>query len=306
MYTRAVFFASSLILTAGTSPALAADIYAPSAGGLKDPVIQQEMMLPEATVFQEYAQWYIRGDVGVGRIGTMDGKGEYGSSNFVANDINVNPVFSGSIGFGRYVTPHVRLGLDLDYRSGAISNFKTVNPAAVPNLPNLGTNFFDRNNNQVDLNSFSVMVNAVYDFRPGKRWSPYIGGGIGWVSNDLKLKGSNYVTDLNDDDIPEIGHFSTSGSTTNSVAASVTTGVSVNISRGLFLDVGYKFSYLGNAGGTSYSWSHPGAPYNPGDPADINRPPVAGTAPASGSGSLDIDDDILVHEFKIGLRYDLY
>ena len=64
MFTRAVFIASSLILATGHSSAFAADIYAPSAGGYKDPIIQQEIILPEAETYQEYAEWYIRADVG--------------------------------------------------------------------------------------------------------------------------------------------------------------------------------------------------------------------------------------------------
>ena len=65
------------------------------------------------------------------------------------------------------------------------------------------------------------------------------------------------------------------------------TGVSVNIRQGLYLDVGYKFSYLGSAS-MDYDYSH--------DAVD---------AGAVKSSSIELDD-IFTHEFKIGLRYDLY
>jgi len=283
MYIRTVIFASGLLAAVGTtSSAIAADIYAPSAGGLKDPVISEEVIIPEATAFQQNAEWFIRGDVGFSRFGNMDGKGHSTAGDFAVNGLDMDRTFSGSIGFGRYATPHVRLGIDLEYRHDSDSKFNTGSPTTAPGLENLGTN-------SLEINTLSLMASVIYDFRPGQHFSPYIGGGIGWASHNLTLKGSSYVTDLNADLTNEVGSFTSSSTTTNSFAANFVTGVSINMRRGLFLDMGYKLSYLGDAS-TNFNYSHPG---------------VGAIAAASGTGSIDLED-LLTHEFKIGLRYDLY
>jgi hypothetical protein len=117
MNTRAVFLAtSSFIVIAGITTANAADIYAPSSGSLKDPVVSDEIVLPEATVFQETADWYIRGDFGVGSYSGLDGSGSASGANFGADGFGFDPVYSGGIGFGHYLTPNIRLGVDLEYR----------------------------------------------------------------------------------------------------------------------------------------------------------------------------------------------
>ncbi len=287
MYTRAVFFASSLILTAGTSPALAADIYAPSAGGLKDPVIQQEMILPEATTYQEYAEWYIRGDLGVGRFTDMDGYGSaVNGGGFAVGGLGFDSIFSAGIGFGRYITPNVRIGIDLDYRhransDGAAGDYTiTGSLAAIPQLTNLNTI-------PIELTTTSIMLNAVYDFAPNRRWSPYVGGGIGWAFHNMDFSGSSYTNDVDPfDNINETGTISGADGSSNSFAANLMAGVSVNIRQGLFIDMGYKFSYLGDAD-LNFNVDHSGA------------------GGYSSNATLGIDD-IMTHEFKIGLRYDLY
>ncbi|MCF6200036.1 MAG: outer membrane beta-barrel protein [Hyphomicrobiaceae bacterium] len=283
MYIRAAIFASGLLVAAGTSSsAIAADIYAPSAGGLKDPVISEEVIIPDAIAFQQNAEWFIRGDIGFGGFGDMNGKGRSTDGNFAVNGLGIDQIFSGSIGFGRYATPNIRLGIDLEYRHDADTKFNTGSPTTAPGLVNLGAN-------SLQLNTLSVMASVIYDFRPRQQFSPYLGGGIGWATHNLTLKGSSYVTDLNGDLTNEVGSFASSSTTSNSFAANFVTGVSINMRRGLFLDLGYKLSYLGDAS-TIFNYSHPG---------------VGAIAATSGSGSIDLED-MLAHEFKIGLRYDLY
>lgn len=272
MYARAVFIASSLMLAATTTTASAGDIYAPSAGGLKDPVFQQEVIIPEPTVFQEYAEWYIRGDVGVGRFADMDAHGSSGGAGFDVGSLDFDNIYSVSLGFGRYITPNVRIGLDVDYRHKSASRFNTGSPAAVAALTNFGTI-------PLEFTSTAVMLNAYYDFGPNRRFSPYLGGGVGVAFHNLELKGSSYTNSAG------TGTISSGSSTSGNFAANVMAGVSVNIQQGLFLDVGYKFSYLGDAS-VNFDYSH-------------------ASAPANTSSSIGFDD-ILAHEFKIGLRYDLY
>ena len=277
MYSRAVLLASSLLFSGGLSPAFAADIYAPSAGGLKDPVFQEEILLPEAAAYQEFAEWYIRGDVGIGRFADVDGSGNAGGG-FALDQLDFDGVYSASIGFGRYLTPNLRLGLDIDYRHNASGTFNVGTPAAIPELTNFGTV-------PLEFNSTSLMLNAVYNFSPERRFSPYLGGGVGWAFHQLSLKGSTFTNDLDANSVNETGTVKTTESSSNSFAANIVTGVSVNIRQGLYFDAGYKFSYLGDAD-MDFNFTHDS---------------ITGT----NASTLELES-IMTHEFKIGLRYDLY
>ena len=277
MYSRAVIIASSLILVASTGSAFAADIYAPSVGGLKDPVIEEEVLIPEASSYREFSNWFIRGDVGVGTFSKIDGNGDAGGTAIAAKGIDFDGFFSGSIGFGKYVNKNVRLGLDLDYRHDVSSRYDAGNPATVPELTNVGVV-------PLEISSTSIMFNAVYDFAPQRRYSPYLGAGVGWAFHSLSVKGGNYTNNLNGGPV-ETGNVASSSDRSNSFTANVVAGLSVNLSQGLFLDMGYKFSYLGDAS-VSTTVSH------------VNL----ATAKALNIGL----NDMTTHEFKIGLRYDLY
>ena len=216
----------------------------------------------------------------VGVFGDIDGNGSTTASNFSASSFDFDNFFAGGIGFGRYITPNVRLGLDLDYRHYTSSTYNVGTPTAVQ-LTNLGTI-------PLEVNSTSLMLNAVYDFTPSRRFSPYVGGGIGWAFHNLELKGSSYTNDVDlADGTAETGLVSSGGSSSSSAfAANVMAGVSVNIRKGLFLDVGYKFSYLGDAD-VDFRVSH------------------NGTAGYTSAANIELED-LMTHEFKVGLRYDLY
>ncbi len=278
MYTRAVVIAGGLLIATASTSALAADIYAPSAGGLKDPVIQQEVILPEAAAYQEHAEWYIRGDFGVGRYSDMDGNGNSGGTVFGVDGLDFDTIYSFGAGFGRYITPSIRLGLDLDYRHNSSSTFVTGDPAAVPALTNLGTI-------PLELSTTSVMLNAVYNFSPERRFSPYVGGGVGIAFHELDFNGRTYTNSISAPPATDTGTIFGTGGSSTAFAANVMAGVSVNVRQGLYLDVGYKFSYLGDAS-VDFNYTHPSAPADTGSTIDF--------------------DDIMTHEFKIGLRYDLY
>lgn len=280
MDTRVVFFAAGLILATGVPSANAADIYAPSAGGMKD-TETEEILIPEARVFEETADWYVRGDLGVGNYRTDDGTG-YAGGAFGVDELDFDPVFSGSVGFGRYLSQNVRLGLDLAYRADVGSNFSGTE--SVETLTNLGTI-------PLELTTTSIMLNAIYEFRPQKRFSPYLGAGVGWAFHRLDLGGSSYTTDLDGDWTDEWGTVNVTGEESNHFAANLMAGVSVNLRPGWHLDMGYQFSYLGNAN-MDFEYSHP----NPNDPLNpvVDQP-----------GTIEIGD-IMTHEFRIGLRYDIY
>lgn len=276
MSTRAVFITSSLILAVSATSALAADIYAPSAGGLKDPIIKEQVIMPDVSTFREYAEWYIRGEIGIGRYGDMSGSGDAEGTDFTVGGLDFDNIYSAGAGFGRYITPNVRLGLDVDYHRNSSSNFSTGNPASVPELTNLGSI-------PLELSTTTVMFNAVYDFAPKRRFSPYVGGGIGWAFHTLDFDGSTFTNDIGGPG--QTGTVTVDSTRSSHFAANVVTGVSINLRQGLFLDVGYKFSYLGDAD-VDFDYTHTGPLPDPDPTIELN--------------------DIMTHEFRVGLRYDLY
>lgn len=277
MNTRITFAAGCLLLAAGASPSFAADIYVPTMGSLKDAATGEQVIVPEALAFQKSADWYIRGDLGVSRLSGFDTSGSADGTAYSVGGIDFDTVFSGSAGFGRYIIPQVRLGLDVEYRHSTDSRYSNGNIAAVaPNLTNVGTI-------PVELSTTSVMFNATYDFAPERWVSPYIGGSVGWAFHELKMKGSGY-----NNDVPAVDtDWSIAGvdASSNHFAAAVSTGLSFRMRQDLFVDVGYKFSYLGSA--------------------DVSYTTCETSVPTCSDASLELED-LMSHEFKIGLRYDLY
>jgi len=145
------------------------------------------------------------------------------------------------------------------------------------------------------LSSTVALANVYYDFNTGGRFTPYIGAGLGFAHNETSA-----------------GTVTTCGCTTatiggdseNHVAAAAMAGLSwklrggqsvvssggmkdapmvVDSGRGLYLDVGYRFLYLGEA--------------------------ITGPVTAISSGSTVVSqdptvEDIHEHQFRFGLRYD--
>jgi len=46
-------------------------------------------------------------------------------------------------------------------------------------------------NGQGEIETSSLMINALYDFDLGSNWTPYVGVGIGWIETDVTFSPSN-------------------------------------------------------------------------------------------------------------------
>ena len=272
MNTRISFAAGAIALACALTPAKAADIYAPSAGGLKDPV-GETTIIPDSIGYTETADWYIRADFGVNVMNAPDGSGNSEGTSYVIDGLDFDTLYSFSVGAGRYVTPNVRLGLDVEYRHDSKTNFDNGGiAAAMPELTNLGSI-------PLELSTTTLMLNAVYDFAPARRLSPYVGGGVGWAFHRLSFDGRTFSNGLG------TGTLGNTDGTSNSFAANLMAGVSWKMRQGMFVDMGYRATYLGDAE-IDFDYNHPGAAN------DLRT-------------KLKVED-MMSHEFKIGLRYDLY
>lgn len=282
MNIRANIIAGSLLLVASAPAAHAADIYAPTYGSMKDLKAGEEVIIPEAQTFTESADWFIRGDVGFSAYGGYSKKGQNGADSFGMGGYDLDPMFSGSLGFGRYVTPQVRLGLDVDYRHSQRSGYDNTGLDTGSPIANIGVN-------ELQFTSTAVMLSAIYDFAPDHFISPYIGGGIGWAFHEGKIKGDSFVNDFDGDGFDDNGTISGVDASSDSFTAAFMTGVSFRMRRDLYLDLGYKLTYLGDA---DAKFDYSVLSSDTGDTVE-------------GSGSLKIED-LLSHDVRVGLRYDLY
>ncbi len=94
-------------------------------------------------------------------------------------------------------------------------------------------------NFDIKTSYYSAMLNLYYDIDTGTKFTPYIGGGIGYA----RVKSKAVVTG----DIPG-GHLDISSSThENNFAWQLGFGVSYQVTNNIDLDFGYRYSDYGNA-----------------------------------------------------------
>lgn len=149
------------------------------------------------------------------------------------------------------------------------------------------------------------LANLYYDFDFGSRFTPYLGVGVGVILNT--------TTGGSVDDPCGCLTGTIEGDETTNVAAAFMAGLSVKLrggeqtvgsfkdgsisvdsGRGLFLDVGYRFLYLGETATGPIT-----ATYTANDPSNGH---VAGDIEVSQDAKVD---DIHAHELRVGLRYNV-
>jgi opacity protein-like surface antigen len=264
---RKALFVSATLILGGASAASAADLYG---GGLKDAPAMAPMPAPSAG-------WYARVDGGYNwytnpNIGMDQG--------FTTYDAKMDGAWSVGGGIGRYFGRGFRGDITVDHLFDADTetSMRTFDDCCH------GVAKFD-------FNSTVVLANLYYDFNRGGRFVPYIGAGIGFAHNETSS--GTVATDCGCDGIIAKG-------SSNQFAAAAMAGISWRIRGGettyvggmkdepvavssghaLYLDVGYRFLYLGDVKTGDLAW---------------------GT-----DESVDPDvKDITAHQIRVGLRYDL-
>ena len=187
-------------------------------------------------------------------------------------------------GIGRYFTNTIRADVTYDHRFEAdVEGTLGDGHASLPGVRSFG------------LESDVVLFNAYYDFNRMGRFSPYLGVGLGvvhhqtsagTVSNDCGCVGtidegsSTHVAGA------LMAGFSTKlrGGETTYMGGIKDGPVAVDSGRALYLDVGYRFLYLGETATGAVTMINNGGTV-------VSRDPTV--------------EDIHAHEFRVGLRYDL-
>jgi opacity protein-like surface antigen len=187
-------------------------------------------------------------------------------------------------GIGRYFTNTIRADITYDHRFEAdVKGDLADGYAALP-----GTRAFG-------LESDVVLVNAYYDFNRTGRFSPYLGVGLGvvhhktsagTVSDDCGCTGT-----IDEGSSTHVAGALMAGFTaklrggeTASEGSFKDGSMAVSSGRNLYLDVGYRFLYLGETA-------------------------TGAVRTTNAAGTIVSDDptveDIHAHEVRVGLRYDL-
>ena len=266
---RATLLLSAALIVGGTQNGVAADLYG---GGMKDePVYQQTTSAGRGVYFRIDGGYAAYDDPVVSENGI-----------FTLTEVSADETWSIGGGVGLSLGGGFRGDLTYEYRSPSDhSAALTVN-----NVPQAGVRTFD-------VESQVFLANLYYDFDLGSRITPYIGFGLGFARNKT---GVGNVEDLCGCDIGDI-----ESSTKTHVAAAAMAGASVKLrggtttvgsfkdgpveidtGRALYLDVGYRFLYLGEA----------------------ETGPVTDNSGVASSDDPTVED-IHAHEIRAGIRYQL-
>ncbi len=263
---KSVLIGGALVLASATA-ASSADLYG-GGGSVKDHYASPMPVGPS---------WYVRIDGGYAAHDEPD-MTEAGIYTLFDTDIDNTWTLGG--GIGRYFTPTIRGDVTYDHR------FEADAQGTLRGHPDdfNGVRMFG-------IESDVVLFNLYYDFNRGGRFNPYVGVGLG-VTHNTATAGT-VSGDCGCDGIIEKGsetHVAgalMAGFTTllrggQSVVGGTNDGpMVVDSGRGLHLDVGYRFLYLGDV--------------------------ETGAVIANGDSIADDPtvEKIHGHEFRVGLRYDI-
>jgi opacity protein-like surface antigen len=235
------------------SVAQAADLGVPRESAAREIDQPQVVYQPQSAA---HRQFYVRGDVGVGRHSF----GKFSQADLTANDGDFlsksvgDTVYVGA-GLGWQVNSRFRFDLTGEYRSTAqvkaLANLSgDIVDAGVP----LGT--LQANSHfQANMTAVVGLLNGYWDIANYRGFTPYVGAGLGFANvrlSDLTAINQATFTDTGTGDVvlQQSSGYSKAHSQTN-FAWALMAGTSYDLSPNAKLDLGYRYLNMGS--GTSAS-----------------------------------------------------
>lgn len=255
----------------GLNAASAADIFVPP-----PPIEYIEKIKPD------YSGWYIRGDVGYAVSSRSSGEYNlfYGPSvpdsfsRYHYDSIKLKDGYSLGAGVGYRVTEHFRADVTADYY-----DFKVEGASDCPIFFGAAPCYYD-DRSSADI--WTVMANAYVDFPYFGPVTPYFGAGLGFAHvsyGDLKNDVISRSTGLS------VFNDVHKGEDSWRFAASLSAGVSYDVTDALALDLGYRYTRIQKGDAWGY------------DTTDIA---------AGASGVQTKDNGFDIHAVRAGLRYSFF
>lgn len=271
---RSIFLGIALLVGAAGS-AGAADMY--DGGSLKDgPYVMPEM-----------ARWYLRGDIGYATHRDLDmHELDFNGYSQPLTDTSIDEAWTAGGGIGIYFTPSIRGDVTVDYRADAgVDAFKPVGDL------NNGDRSFD-------VDSTVVLANLYYDIDMHAGFTPYLGFGLGWASNRANEgTGTGWWSagcGCSADQYPVV----IESNSTSNFAWALMAGVSVDLG-------GYRGGSLKDVEAVASAWKLD-IGYRYVDLGEVNTGEVVLQHNPSQTSGDPVIEDYGAHEFRIGLRYDIY
>lgn len=283
-FAGAVVSLAIAVAAGASAPAFAADLYGGDGGSIKDEPYVYQTPGPSGWYLRADGAWaaYDIDDLAVEDMGLINPPSAIASA---SSDIDSGWSFGG--GVGRYFGLGFRGDLTLEYRTSV-----DVSGTADASCCTIGT--------KTDVDGIVGLANLYYDFNRGGRFVPYLGAGIGFAH--LKSGGGTLGCVVGCG--ASFGDAVYSSESTTNFAVAAMAGLSFKIfssgpsygggmkgsikdapvmvssGRDLYLDVGYRFLYLGDL--------------------------ETASAVQTNGNVLEVGaDNLMAHEVRVGLRYDL-
>jgi opacity protein-like surface antigen len=238
--------------------------------------------------------WYVRVDAAYSQGDVSKYKSTSPNADLTRSDSYVDNFPRYGLGFGYHLNKWLRADITFDQRNDAVSRGSGSVNYTLPN-PTGGTSTVtqmrDTFSDGFTTSNSTGLLNVYADLPVHRAFTPYIGGGLGFVRHQLKGRSFSRVTecvDANDCDTATAGDqggagvvstaTTTAGGVQYQFAAALMAGFTYQVWENTKIDLGYRWLHLQGATFTGRN--------------------------AAANENLRIPDQNL-HELRVGLRYDI-
>jgi opacity protein-like surface antigen len=251
---------SVLMLAASMAPVMAADW-----GGVKDMGGGVPIPVPAPAPVPTYdadSDWYVGLMLGGNLLNDASVKYSNPNIDVPGTDISKSVIYG--LTFGRYITPSLRWEVAVDYTPDT-SVKDGLSIYAAPGQPGSkfdGQEYGVFRGDTVKLSRTTALFNLLYDIPTGTRFTPYVGGGLGFTWRRLRRSTAEAATCEPTTSFPDMscngGTFgtaptenNTSGTSTSKnqidLAAAVQAGVATNLTESIIWDNGWQMMWEGGS-----------------------------------------------------------